>query len=52
MSLFGKKKTATKKKVAKKAPVKAKKASKGSSDAKAILAKLQAKQDAGDCPFC
>lgn len=43
-----KKPTAAKKKAA------PKKAAKGgqSAEAKAILAKMQAKKDAGDCPFC
>jgi len=45
MALFKKKAPAKKaKKLAKK--------SGRSSDAKAILAKMNAKKDAGDCPFC
>ncbi len=44
MALF--KKKATKK------PVKKTAKKGGSSDAKALLKKMQAKKDAGDCPFC
>ncbi len=47
MALFGGKAKSAKKK----APA-AKKTSKSNSDAKAVLARMQAKKDAGDCPFC
>jgi len=43
-----KKKTGPKNRSDKKGPAK----SSQSTEAKAILAKMQAKKDAGDCPFC
>ena len=61
MGIFGlgssvKKKPAAKKPAAKssaKGKAKGTKAAKGgNAEAKAMLAKMQAKSDAGDCPFC
>jgi hypothetical protein len=60
MGIFGlgssvKKKPAAKKPAAKsaaKGKAKAKSAGGNNSEAKAMLAKMQAKSDAGDCPFC
>lgn len=53
MAIFGLgSKAKTKKSITKKTTTKGKKTAKQSADAKAVLKRMQAKQDAGDCAFC